>query len=68
MKHIAYPRRFFHRPINEWRLRSRYGQPRCAVDWTSQQIFAHVIPFYIALIVTLTLLVQVFGVPFVSGR
>lgn len=47
----------------------RHGDPFCVVEWFSQKTIKSVayLPIYTAIIVTLVLLVQIFGVPFVGG-
>lgn len=48
----------------------RQGEPLCIGEWVSQtmiKLLAYA-PVYTAVIVTLVLLVQLFGVPFVEGK
>lgn len=59
--------RFYHgRPF---RWLPRQGEPWCVAEWLAQAIIKTLafVPVYIAIIVTLTLLIQIFGVPFVDG-
>jgi hypothetical protein len=46
----------------------RHGQPSCIGEWMAQRMVTATAwaPIYIAIVTTLTLLVVVFGVPFVS--
>lgn len=48
----------------------RYGEPWCIAEWIVQKVIKWVAyaPIYTAIIVTLVLLVQIFGVPFVGKR
>jgi hypothetical protein len=47
----------------------RHGEPWCVMEWLSQQVVKTLafLPVYIAIVVTLTLYVVLFGVPFVDG-
>lgn len=48
----------------------RHGDPYCVLEWTSQRAIKTLalLPVYIALVVTVMLMIMIFGVPFVDGR
>jgi hypothetical protein len=48
----------------------RHGEPSCIIEWLSQQMIKTLayLPVYTAVIVTLVLLVEIFGIPFVGGK
>lgn len=48
----------------------RHGEPFCMVEWMSQKVISSLafLPVYTAIIVTLVLLVQIFGVPLIGKR
>jgi hypothetical protein len=60
------------RPIHgeTFRWLPRQGEPLCVAEWITQKIIKLVAytPVYTAIVVTLVLLVQIFGVPFVGGK
>jgi hypothetical protein len=47
----------------------RHGEPSCVGEWLSQRFIVVVawLPVYTAIVVTLALLVLLFGVPWVEG-
>lgn len=61
----------------QWSLNSEYpfrwlprhGDPSCVVEWFSQRSIKALayLPVYTAIIVTIVLIVQLFGIPFVGG-
>lgn len=48
----------------------RQGEPSCIVEWLSQRVVIALAyaPIYVAVVVTLTLLILIFGVPFMDER
>lgn len=48
----------------------RHGDPSCVLEWLSQKLIKVIafLPVYVAIVVTMSLLLQIFGVPFVGGR
>lgn len=48
----------------------RHGEPFCVAEWLSQSVIKVLacLPVYTALVVTATLLMVIFGVPFVEGK
>lgn len=48
----------------------RHGAPLCIAEWFSQSVikFVAYLPVYTALVVTITLLVVIFGIPFIGGK
>lgn len=48
----------------------RHGDPSCYLEWFSQHSIRSLasLPVYTAVIVTLVLLVEIFGIPFVEGH
>ncbi len=58
------------KPTRPVRWLPRHGAPYCVLEWTTQhavKILA-LLPVYTAIVVTLVLLMVIFGVPFVDGK
>lgn len=59
------------RPSHNYPFRwlPRHGEPLCIAEWVSHQIVRSLafLPIYSAIVVTITLLLVIFGVPFVQG-
>lgn len=57
-------------PDKPFRWLPRHGEPLCIGEWFSQSIIKLIafLPVYVAIIATASLLVLIFGVPFVEGR
>ncbi len=66
----AEPIRWILNVHSPFRWLPRHGDPSCYLEWTSQKIIRLLayLPIYTAIIATLVLLVEIFGVPFVGGR
>lgn len=64
---MEYTRRDTNQPF---RWLPRQGEPSCVVEWISQTVIKIIayLPVYTAIVVTLVLLVQLFGIPFIGGR
>ena len=64
------PIRWVLRLHNPFRWLPRHGEPSCYLELTSQRVIKALalLPIYTAVIVTIVLLVQVFGIPFIGGR
>lgn len=47
----------------------RHGKPFCKLEWFTQKMVLMLafLPVYTAIIVTIVLIIQIFGVPFVDG-
>lgn len=47
----------------------RHGEPWCVFEWITQETIKMIawFPVYLAIFLILTLLVQIFGVPFIGG-
>ncbi len=50
-----------HDPPLRWK--AEQGEPTCVVEYASQKVWNNRIMFYVALVVTLTLAVQLAGLP-----
>lgn len=58
------------RPGRPVRWLPRHGDPFCVIEWMSQKTIKSMayLPVYTAVVITLVLLVLIFGVPFVESR
>lgn len=64
---MEYTRRDTSQPF---RWLPRQGKPLSIAEWISQTMIKVIayLPIYTAIVVTLVLLVQLFGIPFVGGK
>lgn len=58
-----------HSPDEPLRLLPRHGEPFCLLEWVTQKTVKVVayLPIYTAIIVTIVLLLEIFGIPFIKG-